>query len=67
MGEVGEGRATSSINERVGVGCVGMGKRVPSCPRKDEVGMERGLQEGGREGAECSGFGAGHTPLKEIS
>lgn len=50
VGEVGEGRATSSINERVGVGCVGMGKRVPSCPRKDEVGMERGLQEGGRVG-----------------
>ena len=27
-----------------------MGKRVPSCPRKDEVGMGRGLQEGGRVG-----------------
>ena len=50
MGEVGEGRATSSINERKGVGCVGMGKRVPRCPRKDEVGMGRGLQEGGRVG-----------------
>ena len=47
MGEVGEGRATNSTRERVGVGRAGMDQRAPNCLRKDGVGGEVCRRAGG--------------------